>query len=83
MKIVSAGKKLVNELVEECIEIVEEVKLAKMPLAENENKHKCSSYMLYIVLFSVVFTINIGIATYFLYWHWYLKKDVASKRAIY
>ena len=69
MKIVSAGKKLVNELVEECIEIVEEVKLAKMPLAENENNHKCSSCMLYIVLFSIVFTINIGIATYFLYWH--------------
>ena len=69
LKIVSAGKKLVNELVEECTEIVEEVKLAKMPLAENENKHKYSSCMLYIVLFSIVFTINVGIATYFLYWH--------------
>ena len=36
-------KKLVDKLVEECTENVEEVKLAKITLAENENKHKCSS----------------------------------------
>ena len=50
---------------------VEEVKLAKITSAENENKHKCSSCTLYIVLFSIIFTINIGIGTYF---QWYLKK---------
>ena len=32
-------------------EIVEEVKLAKITLAENENKYKCSSCTVYTVLF--------------------------------
>ena len=35
-------KKIVDKLVEECIETVEEVKLAKINLSENENKNKCS-----------------------------------------
>ena len=34
--------------------------------------------MLYIVLFSIIFTIDVGIGAYFLYSHWYLKKDVPS-----
>ena len=68
-------KKLVDKLVEECTETVEEVKLAKTTLTENKNKHKCSFWTLYIVLFSIIFTINIGIGTYFPYFHWYLKKD--------
>ena len=38
MKIVSVGKKLVDKLVDECTGAVEEVKLAKITLAENENK---------------------------------------------
>ena len=57
-------KKLVDKLVEECIENVEEVKLAKITLALNENKHKCSSWRLYIVLFPIFFTINVGIGIY-------------------
>ena len=28
------------------------------------------------VLFSIIFTINIVIGTYFVYFHWQLKKDV-------
>ena len=36
-------KKLVDNLVDECTETVEEVKLAKITLAENENSYKCSS----------------------------------------
>ena len=44
-------KKLVDELVDECTEAVEEVKLAKTTLAGNENKHECSSCTLYIVIF--------------------------------
>ena len=64
-------KKLVDKLVEhgsteECAESVE-VKLAKITLGADENKHKCSSCTLYIVLFSIIFTINVGISTYFLY----------------
>ena len=69
-------KKLVDKLVEECTETNEKVKLAKITLAENENKHKCSFSTLYIMLFSIIFTINVGIGTYFLYFYCYLKKDV-------
>ena len=69
-------KKVVDKLAEECTETVEEVKLAKITLAEDKNKHKCSSCKLYIALFSILFTINVGIATCFVYFHWYLKKDV-------
>ena len=71
-------KKLSDKLVQEYTETVEEVKLARITSAKNENKHKCSSRMLYIVLFSIILTINIGIATYFVYFYLYLKKDVTS-----
>ena len=64
-------KKSVDKLVEECTEIVEEVKLAKITLAEPKNVFK-SSCTLYIVLFSIIFTINMGIGTSFVYFHWYL-----------
>ena len=37
-------KELVNKLVEVCTENVEEMKLAKITLAENENKHKCIAH---------------------------------------
>ena len=69
-------KKRVDKLVEECTKTVEEVKLAKITLPENENKHRCSLCILYIVLLSIRFTVNIDIWTYFVYFHWYLKKDV-------
>ena len=71
-------KKLVDKLVEEWTDTAEEAKLAKITLAENENKYKCSSCTLYIVLFSIIFTIDVGIGAYFLYSHWQLKKDVPS-----
>ena len=60
-------KKIVDKLVEEYTETVEEVKLAKINLAINENNYKCNSCTLYIVLMIVVFTICAGIGTYFVY----------------
>ena len=42
--------------------------MARITLAEHENKYenKCKySYTLYIVLFSIIFTINIGAGTFF------------------
>ena len=60
-------KRLVDKLVEERSENVEEVKLAKIPLAEHKNVCK-SSCILHIVLFSIIFTINIEIGTYFVYY---------------
>ena len=60
-------KKLVDKLVEECIENVKEVILVKITSAEDENNHKnkCCSCTLYIVLFSIIFTINVGIGILF------------------
>ena len=71
-------KKLADKLVEECTENIEETQLVEKALAENENKHKCSSSTLYIVLFSIIFAINIGIGVYFAYSRWCLKKDIPS-----
>ena len=71
-------KKLVDKLVKECTENVKEEKITEITSCKNENKHKCSSYTLYIVLFLIIFTMNIGIGTYFVYSRWYLKKDDAS-----
>ena len=45
---------------EECNEIIEEVKIV------SENKNKFSSCILHIVLFSIIFRINIAITTYFI-----------------
>ena len=71
-------KKTIVPLIEECTETVEEVKLAKITLAENENSYKCSSCTVCIVLSSIFFTINVGIVIYFVYSHWYLKKVVLN-----
>ena len=43
-------KKLVDKLVDECTETIEEVKLARITYAENENSYKCSSCTVFIVL---------------------------------
>ena len=68
-------KILVNKLVErssaeECTENIEETRLVEI----NSTECKHNSCRLYIVLSSIVFTVNIGIGSYFLYFHWYLKK---------
>ena len=46
-------KRLTDKLVDECTETVEEVKPAIITLAENdnENSYKCSSCIMYTVLF--------------------------------
>ena len=65
-------EKKVNKLFEECTETAKEVII----VSKNEHKSKCSSCTLYIVLFSILFPVNVGIGTYFAYFQWYLKKDV-------
>ena len=74
MKIIKCRKKLVDKLVEECSESNGEVKITECKSVENI--HKCSPCTLYIVLFSIVSTINVGIGTYFVYSHGHLKKEV-------
>ena len=66
-------KKLVDKLVEECTENIDVVKTDN----ENENENKYSFSIVYIVcivLFSIIFTISIGISICFIYNHWYFKK---------
>ena len=57
-------KRLVDKLIEECNENIEETSLIKI----NSTKCKHNSCILYIVLFSIFFTINIGIGAYFVYY---------------
>ena len=47
-------KKLVEQIIDECTETIEEVKLVEITL-ENENNYKYSSCTLYIVLIVVFF----------------------------
>ena len=63
-------KKLVDKLVEECIENIDEAKITE--ITENKCKSLC---IIYVVIIAIVFTICIGIGTYFVYSHWYLKND--------
>ena len=59
------NKRLVNKLVEECNETIDEEKLTP---AENENSHKCKSWTVYIVLFSILFIISVEIGAHFVYY---------------
>ena len=68
-------KKSVDKLVDECSETVEEVKLAKIILAENESENKYSSCTVYIVFMIVVLRIFTGVTTYFVYYNWSLIKN--------
>ena len=65
-------KKLVDQLIEECSETNDEVKLDKITStelhsAEDENKCK-SSCTIYVILITIIFEICIGIGTYFIYY---------------
>ena len=63
-------KKFINKLIEECTKSIDEVEIA----GENEHKNKCSSCILYIVLLSIISTISIGTAIYYVYSRWNIKK---------
>ena len=79
MKTVTVQKKLVDQLVKERTETKNELKLAKITMCENENTHKRSSCTLYIVLFPIIFTINVGIGTYFVYYK-YMNRNKETDR---
>ena len=57
-------KKLVDKLIEECHENIEETSLIEI----NSTKRKHNSCILYIVLFSILFTTIVGIGAYFVYY---------------
>ena len=76
MKIASAKKSLADKLTKESTENIDETKLVEInSTVWNSVENKCT---LYIALFSISFTINVGIGIYFLYFHWYLKKRCYS-----
>ena len=49
---------------DECTETIEEVKLAKITISENENENKYSFCKVYIVFIIIIFTISTGITIY-------------------
>ena len=55
-------KRLVDKLTDKCNETIDEVEIT------DNNENKCNSCVVYIVLFSIFFTINVGIGTYFVYY---------------
>ena len=57
-------EKLVDKLVEEWTENIGEVEI----ISKNEHKNKRSSRMLCIALFSIIFTINVSVPSYFVYY---------------
>ena len=64
-------KKLVDKLIVECTENIDKAKNAEcnsIECSSLKNIHKCRSFTLHFVFFSIIFTINIGIATYFVYY---------------
>ena len=63
-------KRLLDLLIEECTENID----IRKNDHENEHKKQCSSCIVYIMLFSIFFTISIVIGIYFAYSYWYLKK---------
>ena len=72
-------KQIVNKLIDECTETIDEVKLANITLAENENSYyKCSSCKVYIVFMIIVFATFTGITIYFVYYNWSLIKNNVS-----
>ena len=76
-------KTLVDKLVDECTETVDEVKLAEITYAENENSYKYSSCLVYTVLPWIFFTINVGgIGAYFIYFHGYLRRVFTRETTI-
>ena len=72
---------MVDKIIEECHENIEETSLIKI----NSTKCKGNSCILYIVLFSIFVIINIGIATYFVYYKYmnHNKKNVSVYDYVY
>ena len=71
-------KRLIDKLIEKYTENLDKVNLAGINLTKN--KHKLSFYTLYIVLFSIIFTINIWIDTYFVYYKYMNRnKELVSR----
>ena len=72
---------MIDKLIEECNENFEETSLIKI----NSTKCKSNSCIKYIVLFLILFTTNITIATYFIYYEYlsHNEKNVCKYHYVY
>ena len=73
-------KRLVNKLtehssVQKCTENIDKTRLVEI----NVTECKHNSCTLYIVLFSIIYIVNIAISRYFLCFYWYLKNVTCVK----
>ena len=68
-------KKKVDELVEECSEMIYNVTL-------NDYKNVSRSCTIYTVLFVIVLLVIIGISNGFIYFYWYLKKIILNNNLL-
>ena len=64
---------MIEKLVDECTETIDEEKIV------SKSKNKCNSCILHIVLFSIFFTINVGIGAYFAYYKYINTRIVIKK----
>ena len=71
-------RKLFDKLVEECTENIDETEIT----SEKEHKNKCSSCTEYLVLFSIILAINIGIGTYFVYYKYMNRNKETDRKGI-
>ena len=53
---------MIEKLLDECTETIDEEKIVR------KSKNKCNSCILYIELFPIFFTTNVGIGAYFVYY---------------
>ena len=73
------GRKIVDELVEECSKNIDENEMVynetldEIPL--NDYIKVCGSCTIYIVLFAVFLTTSVIINSVFICFHWYLKES--------
>ena len=75
-------KKLLGKLTEECNENINEKELHPTELHSNkmiydsninDYEKRCSSCIVYIILFVIFCMVGISISNAFIYFHWYLK----------
>ena len=69
-------QRIIDELVEECSENLDKNKLISVAL--NGYKYVCGSCTTYIVLLVIFFIVSISISCAFVYFYYYLKKDIAD-----
>ena len=73
-------ERLIDKLVEECSENIDGNELIYNATLNDHGK-VCSSCTVYMVLLVIFFIISIGISCAFIYFYWYLKKDITNINA--